>query len=617
MDYPKAHRESLEFRLKLLAQCETDPVLRAKVRELFFRDILFAFNVFFYTLDVRRRPNHHRCFCTYEFQDRAILNLYNTIQHDKEEDDDIVLEKSRDMGCSWMVILVYLYCWLDPAGGGDFLLGSRIEDYVDKKGDMRTLFEKARYALYKLPIWLRPKGFKRGKHDYYMRLINPESGATITGESNNANFSTGGRYTSALFDEFGKWKDTDVSAWMAAGDATPCRIAVSTANGAGGQFYKIVTDGKTKKITLHWSRHPLKSEGLYCRWPKPIEAADVVDEDHWVGLRSPWYDKECERRSPDEVAQELDINYLGAGHPYFTGRAGSRLQLLLKTPREIKVLLGLEYGSIELTPTNDKDNAVFVFEPPRKDCQYVVSIDVAEGLEDGDYSVIKVLNRMTLSTDASFFTDLDEVQLSRFVVAITKYYTFPEQEEPWWAVEANSLGLAVFDLCVEIYDLPNPFMMPRYDTAKQTISFRKGWWTGRDSRRALTSGITKWLLEGVGWTDQRCIGEMLTFVKDKMGKPQAMTGNYDDEVMCFGIGLQVHYLLPMDEVEEYNLVDLMRKRAEFSSKVLDKDRFPLGDPELTVEEACLATAIKNNDIENKLLIAEQEFNLFYDYYEGG
>ena len=609
MTYPKEHRDSLEFRAKLLAACRKDSKLLTTAKELFFRDILFAFNVFFYTLDVRRRPEHHRSFCTYPFQDETILDIYQTIQ----KQEDLVIEKSRDMGCSWMVILVYLYCWLDPKGGGDFLLGSRIEDYVDKKGDMRTLFEKARYTLYKLPAWLRPEGFRKKKHDYYMRLINPQTGAAITGESNNPSFSTGGRYTSVLFDELSKWESTDESAWTAAGDATPSRIAVSTANGAGGQFYKLVTDGKTRKITLHWSKHPLKAKGLYCKFPKPLEASDVVNESSWIGLRSVWYDKETERRTANEVAQDLDINYLGAGNPYFMGRAFSRLQILLKTPREVKALLGLEYGSLVLNEVTTKESSVFVFELPRKDCQYVVSVDVAEGKEDGDFSVVKVLNRMTLSTAASFFTDLDEVQLSRFVVAITKYYTFEGVEEPWWAVEANSLGLAVFDLCTEIYDLPNPFMMPRYDVAKQSISYRKGWWTGKDSRRALTSGITKWLLDGVGWTDVRCVGEMLTFVKDKNGKPQAMNGNFDDEVMCFGIGLQVHYLLPMDEVEEYNLVDVLRKRVGFSQTVVDSERFPISDPEPTLEEACLATLEGKRDLRDQIGFSEDLVGAFYDY----
>ena len=608
MDYPKTHKESLIFRAKLLAKCGADSMFQAKVKELFFRDILFAFNVFFYTLDVRKRPEHHRCFCTYGYQDETIIDLYNAIQGQ----EDIVVEKSRDMGCSWMVILVYLYCWLDPRGGGDFLLGSRIIDYVDKKGDMRTLFEKVRYGLYKLPVWLRPKGFIMRKHDYYARLINPETGATITGESNNPNFSTGGRYTSALFDEFAKWENTDASAWMAAGDATPCRIAVSTANGASGQYYQLVTDGKTKKVVLHWSRHPEKGEGLYCAYPKPLEAGDIVDEHNWMGLRGVWYDKQCERRNDLEVAQELDINYIGAGYPYFTGRAMSRLQVLLKATKEPKKLLGLEYGSFELAETDQKDDALFVYEPPDKDCQYIVAVDVAEGKEGGDYSVVKVLNRFTLSTDASFYTHVDEVQLSRYVVAITKYYTFDGQEEPWWAVETNSLGLAVFDLCNEIYDLPNPFMMPKFDTVKQSASYRKGWWTATESRRVLTSGIMRWLLDGTGWTDNRCVGEMLTFVKDKNGKPAAKEGTHDDEVLCFGIGLQVHSIVPFENEEEISLADLVKRRNAFSGTVTDKQGFAKRDTP-TVEETCIATAINNQNVQDDLMKSEELIDIYTDY----
>ena len=608
MEYPKIHKESLIFRAKLLAKCASDPTFQAKVKELFFRDIIFAFNVFFYTLDVRKKPNHHRCFCTYGFQDETIVDLYNAIQGQ----EDMVIEKSRDMGCSWMVILVYLYCWLDPNGGGDFLMGSRSKDYVDNKGDMRTLFEKLRYALYKLPVWLRPKGFQRGKHDFFARLINPETGSSITGESNNPNFSTGGRYVSALFDEFAKWENTDSAAWMAAGDATPSRVAVSTPMGASGQYYRLVTDGKTKKITLHWSRHPEKADGLYCKWPKPIDASDIVDKDNWIGLRSKFYDKEDQRRTQEEIDQELNINYLGAGHPYFTGLARNRLQVLLKASKEPKKLFGLEYGSFEFTETDQKDDSLFVYELPDRACQYIVSVDVAEGKEGGDYSVVKVLNRFTLSTDASFYTHLDEVQLSRYVVAITRYYTFDGQDEPWWAVETNSLGLAVFDLCNEIYDLPNPFMMPKFDTVKQAVSYRKGWWTATESRRVLTSGIMRWLLDGTGWTDNRCVGEMLTFVKDKNGKPAAKEGTYDDEVMCFGIGLQVHSIVPFENEEEMSMAELIKRRESFPGTITDKPHFDKRDIP-TIEENCIATAMNNRNVQDDLMRSEELIDIYTDY----
>ncbi len=107
----------------------------------------------------------------------------------------------------------------------------------------------------------------------------------------------------------------------------------------------------------------------------------------------------------------------------------------------------------------------------------------------------------------------------------------------------------MFNLLVDPdkYDLPNPFMMQKYDTAKQAISYRKGWWTDTSSRRQLVTGIRTWLLSGSGWCDARCAREFTTFVY-RNNKPQAKEGAHDDEVMCFGIALVVNSSLP--EIEE-------------------------------------------------------------------
>ena len=127
-NYPKGYRENMEWRTKLLRRCAKDWVFREKVRELFFRDPLFAFNALFFTYDPRKRPFHQQPFCTYPFQDEFILELVSAIQ----EGEDFLGEKSRDMGASWSVMLTFLWFWLNPSGGSDFLCGSRIEDYVDK-----------------------------------------------------------------------------------------------------------------------------------------------------------------------------------------------------------------------------------------------------------------------------------------------------------------------------------------------------------------------------------------------------------------------------------------------------------------------------------------------------
>ena len=550
-DFPKNPRENLIWRRKLLFKCSHDKVFRAKVKELFHRDILFAFNAFFFTLDVRKRPLHNQPFCTYGFQDEALLMLVDHINRG----EDLPIEKSRDMGASWMIVGTFVWFWLNPAGGADFLMGSRIEDYVDKKGDMRTLFEKARYLVYKLPRWLWPRGFSPQKHDNFMRLTNPETGASITGESNNANFSTGGRYAAVLFDEFAKWESTDVAAWTAAGDATPCRIPNSTPFGAAGQHYDLVTDVTKKKLVMHWSKHNDKCVGLYCVWPKPEEAEETIDHENWVGLRSQWYDLQCKRRSSQEIAQELDIDYIGAGSPVFDGKSGKRVLRLLKAERLPVRALRLDHGETEPQQVaigsipREGENCLLIYEEPREGRSYVVAIDVAEGGENGDWSIVKVKCRETGDCVASYFTHHDEVQLALAIKITVEYYTY-ERRYPWWAVEANGPGLAVFDLCVVVHQLPNAFMMPTFDTTQSKPSYRKGWWTSTSSRRVLVTGLKEWLLEAQGWVDKRCVKEMITFIRNKAGKPEAKHGCNDDEVMCWGICHQVDAIVPVEVFEE-------------------------------------------------------------------
>jgi len=592
--YPKDYRSNLAWRREILLKAQSDLIYRAKVKELFHRDVIFAFNAFFYTLDVRRRPFHHQPFCTYLYQDDSILKLVASIQEGK----DLPIEKSRDMGASWMVILVFFWFWLDPKGGADFLLGSRIEDYVDKKGDMRTLLEKARYALYRLPMWLRPKGFNKKVHDNFMKLSNPESGATITGESNNKNFSTGGRYLAILFDEFAKWEQTDVSAWTAAGDATPSRIPVSTPFGVGGKYYDVVTGG-INKIRLHWSLHPIKGAEAYCLWPradKDIEADDGRPE-YWT--RSPWYDRECLRRTDDEIAQELDISYLGAGSPVFKGKQARRIQRMINAKKVPYGWREIDLGKMELREIEeprDEEGILLLWEKLDEDKDYTLGVDVVEGLESGDFAICKILNRNTKSVAASYFSRIDEVQLARVIAILAK--CFGANDYSWVGIETNGPGLATFDLCVENYDLNNLFMMPQYDTTRGAISYKKGWRTTTSSRAILVSGIKEWLLEEIGWADPRCCRELQSFIYSKNAKPEAKSGSHDDEVIALGIAFQIDAMAPgRSELPKEEKVDVREQAFNITR---------IEEAEPSLEERCMLSLLAKKNFDEEVIFYNPE-----------
>jgi hypothetical protein len=600
----------MEWRSKILRKCKTDLVFREKVRELFFRDPIFAFNAFFFTYDVRKRPYHMQPFCTYEYQDEFVLNLVTDIQEGTAENPtDHLVEKSRDMGVSWLCCLVFLWFWLDPTGGADFLCGSRKEDYVDKKGDMRTLFEKIRYALYRLPKWLRPKGFKKGPHDNYMNLQNPETGATITGESNNPNFGTGGRYKACLLDEFAKWESTDEAAWTSLGDATPCRVPVSTPFGAGGKYYFLTIEGKVRMTTMHWTLHPEKAAGLYCQFPPPN-----VDDKWKLGkdwkpeekLRSPWYDAQDKRRTPLEMAQEIDIDYLGAGNPVFRGKAGMALKYYRKVKREVIRWLQPDISEVsahEVKEPLDKEGYIAIYSEFDPKLRYVFGADVVEGKVTGDFAVAKVYCRETGSVVATYYSHIGEDDFA-FVLKIMQslYADKATDEWPWGAPETNGPGLATFNKCVDL-EMRNLFMMPKYELSKEAITYRKGWVTNNTSRPLLIAGIRTHLEGREGFIDPRCVNELSTFIFNKNGKAEAKSGCNDDEVMCLGICIQIHDQAPY----EPHTAEKMPREDQLGEDPFDIETARLPEEERedqSYEARCLATALEKR---GNLLGSEEMF----------
>jgi hypothetical protein len=216
----------------------------------------------------------HQPFFLYEYQKDSIRWLVEHIEGGR----DGLVEKSRDMGVTWLMCWVFLWFWLFR-DGINFLMGSYKEALVDNRSD-DSMFGRLDYAIDSLPKWLLPKGFSKKKHRVKLQLRNPANSNLISGDTMNPDFGRGSRKTAIFFDELGSW-DFAKDAFESCGDVTNCRIVNSTPKGYN--FYAKLRNSGIDVLTLHWSLHPLKDEA--------------------------WYQFEKERRSPEEVAQELDISY--------------------------------------------------------------------------------------------------------------------------------------------------------------------------------------------------------------------------------------------------------------------------------------------------------------------
>lgn len=277
-DYPTKIKDNLICRNQIISQMSYNPEFAEMVKERCRRDIEFWIDVFCWTHDPRKKPAN-RPFILYTFQRSVLKELVYSIEKPK----DLVIEKSRDMGMTWLVLLTIQWYWLFGGAGNDFLFGSRVAAMIDKRGALDSLFEKLRYNLYRQPPSFLPKDFDRERHDSNMKFINPETTSFIRGESNKY-FATSGRYKAILLDEFSKWDD-DESCYNSSADSAPCRIFVSSANGKNNTFYQLRAQqlGAIRVLTILWNLHPEKN--------------------------TRWYNREKKRRGKLYMAQEVDINY--------------------------------------------------------------------------------------------------------------------------------------------------------------------------------------------------------------------------------------------------------------------------------------------------------------------
>lgn len=181
-------------------------------------------------------------------------------------------EKCRDMGLTWLCVCLALWLWLfEPASSVGF--GSRKQELVDRPGDPDSIFEKIRMQIRALPDFMMPREFTARSHMTFMKLINPENSATITGEIGD-NIGRGGRKQIYFKDESAHYERPELIE-AALGDNTDVPIDISSVNGSANVFYRRrmagtvwhpgeeIPKGPTRIFVFDWRQNPLKSQEWY------------------------------------------------------------------------------------------------------------------------------------------------------------------------------------------------------------------------------------------------------------------------------------------------------------------------------------------------------------------
>ena len=180
-----------------------------------------------------------------------------------------------------------------------------------------------------------------------------------------------------------------------------------------------------------------------------------------------------------------------------------------------------------------------VWKLPEPNHEYLVTIDSAHGVEDGDFSCLQVLDRTTREQVAEYYArkppDIAAHQAALAGRAYNDALIVPEIDGP---------GLAVVKELLDMFGgsgYPNIYVRSTSGNWTQRFGFRT---QGKGQRSAAIAALAKAIrLRGWTFNSLRLMGECKTFIENMSGRAEAMPGSHDDAVMAMAIGLYLDYEL--------------------------------------------------------------------------
>lgn len=235
-------------------------------------------------------------FVLFKRQREFLEFLYDLVQSEQNG----LVEKSRDVGATWLCGAFSVWLWRFRPGSS-IGWGSRKADMVDDVGVPDSIFEKMRILIRGLPTEFWPLAFDPASDMPYMKIINREHDATITGESGD-NIGRGGRKLIYFKDESAHYEHPEAIE-AALTDNTRVQVDISSVHGYGTVFERKrvagadwapgqpIVKGKTNVFVFDWRDHPEKTQEWYDqRRQKAVDEgllhifAQEVDRDYSASL---------------------------------------------------------------------------------------------------------------------------------------------------------------------------------------------------------------------------------------------------------------------------------------------------------------------------------------------
>ena len=193
-----------------------------------------------------------------------------------------------------------------------------------------------------------------------------------------------------------------------------------------------------------------------------------------------------------------------------------------------------DYDGLKITNirfVDDKDGFVLIYKEPEKNKPYVLGGDTAG--EGSDYFVAQVLDNVTKEQVATFRNMFDEDIYTRQVYCMGVYYN-----TALVGIETNYSTYPQKEL--ERLGYTNFFVRMREDTYTHKHIKAFGFQTNQKTRPIIIAELVKIVRENIDFIfDTGTLLEMLTFVRNEKGRPEAQEGSHDDLIMALAIAYYI------------------------------------------------------------------------------
>lgn len=335
----------------------------------------------------------------------------------------------------------------------------------------------------------------------------------------------------------------------------------STAEGMAGRFFEIFQDNwpiretissmKSRVIFLphfyNWQYDDMEMKKITENIPVSqmeigeIDFAEYQKEHSLTDKEITYYYMkylQCGGKGGTDTVNKLHQEYPTTPEEAFLSTG----QTYFPTSKVFSMIQNAKHGTRGELITNEKGEVTFqplstgrleVFNLPEIGTRYIIGGDTAEGLAHGDKQVLYVINHRTEDCDAVYTSNVPPDEFINDAYSVGKFYNWG-----LLGIESNKDGLWVNDGLDKLGYI-NLYYRKIFDDITKNVTKFFGWKTTSATRPFCLAALKAVFLRKTDGFPLAMLSEMVTFIRNTKGRPEALAGKNDDVVMAGAIGYAI------------------------------------------------------------------------------